>query len=375
VQGSLPRVAMRETPRNPPNLAAVIIARNEEENVARCVESVLRELRSARAANLIDSTEVLVVDSASTDRTVEIALRYPIRVLRLPKSSPLSAAAGRFTGFRNTSASLVFFLDGDEELVPGWLPKALELIRASDVGTVSGHENDETVGNIVMVLKWREVLARASSGPKDEYPSDTADSFSSGLAKRQAIESVGGIQPFLKAAEDRDLGFRLRQAGWRILFTSDIMAKHRWSSLRPMTYMDYFRSVIVWSLGDGQLFRLRFQNKAVRDSVLRRYLTVRHLFNCTIALALISLGAVNVLSAFAPAFSLGALGVDVSTFAILDLCRRRRRWSWRELAYEFHNVPYSVLRYAGFLFGVLKSTPPPSEYPLTLETVRASTAL
>lgn len=101
------------------DLSVVLIARNEERNIARLVESVLRETNG--------EAEVVLVDSDSSDATVEIGLRYPIRVVKI-ESDPsirLCAAAGRFVGTKMTDRGAVLFLDGDHELLPGWLPVAL----------------------------------------------------------------------------------------------------------------------------------------------------------------------------------------------------------------------------------------------------------
>ena len=59
------------------SLSIVIIARNEARNIARAIESVLRAVENW------PDTEILLVDSASTDETVEIARRYPINIVRL----------------------------------------------------------------------------------------------------------------------------------------------------------------------------------------------------------------------------------------------------------------------------------------------------
>ena len=50
-------------------LSVIITTFNEEENIARCLESV---------ADLAD--DILIVDSYSTDKTVETAQGYPVRI-------------------------------------------------------------------------------------------------------------------------------------------------------------------------------------------------------------------------------------------------------------------------------------------------------
>lgn len=351
------------------NLCVVLIARNEEDGIATCIESVLRNVEKVTTQGLIGQSDVVLVDSASTDQTVAIALRYPVRVLRLAESWPRSAAAGRYTGFRLTSAPLVFFLDGDEELVEGWLEKGLALLREPGVGAVAGQEAEITEGPTVLAQRYRSAL-RSENKPKDAAE---VDSMSSGLFRREAIESVGGIQPFLKAAEDRDLGTRLRQAGWRLLRTPDTMAKHRFSGTSPLTYVDYFRSVARWSLGEGQVFRYRFRQAYFRRYYFTRYGNVRFAIGHWYGLLLAILGLVNLL-AVTSQYWIPASFLDVVAILTLDAVRRSHGWTWRELVYELHGIPYTIIRHGGFLMGTMIRTPDASLYPLTPESVTGSAA-
>ncbi len=113
-------------------LSVVVIGRNEAANIARLLESVLRETSAL-------PSEVVVVDSASTDGMAEVAARYPVEVLRLSHDQPLSAAAGRYVGFAWSTGEHILFLDGDMELHPGWLDRGLGILAEHrDAGVVTG---------------------------------------------------------------------------------------------------------------------------------------------------------------------------------------------------------------------------------------------
>ncbi|MFZ5652168.1 MAG: glycosyltransferase [Bacillota bacterium] len=80
-----------------------MIVRDEESNLARCLDSV---------RGLVD--EIVVVDTGSRDRTVEVARRYTDRVFSFPWSGDFSAA--RNYALDKTHSRWVFYLDADEEL-------------------------------------------------------------------------------------------------------------------------------------------------------------------------------------------------------------------------------------------------------------------
>ena len=69
-------------------ISIVIPVKDEKKIIARCIESVLKALEGLK------NYEVMLVDSCSVDKTVEIAKKYPIRILRLQKHWPKSPFRG-----------------------------------------------------------------------------------------------------------------------------------------------------------------------------------------------------------------------------------------------------------------------------------------
>ena len=97
-------------------ISASIIVRNEEENLPRLCGSI----------DWVD--EIVIVDSDSTDRTVEVARRYTSAVFNHP-----------FRGYRDkhefadaqTTGDWIFWLDADEVVTPA-LRQAIESLRERD---------------------------------------------------------------------------------------------------------------------------------------------------------------------------------------------------------------------------------------------------
>jgi len=80
---------------------------NEERRIGACLSSIFRQ-RYPRG-----DLEVLVVDGMSNDKTVEVARRYPIKVIANEKRDP---ATGRLIGLLNATGDFHIYLDADMEL-------------------------------------------------------------------------------------------------------------------------------------------------------------------------------------------------------------------------------------------------------------------
>jgi glycosyltransferase involved in cell wall biosynthesis len=188
-------------------LSVVIVARNEERNIVRCIESVLANTQ------VIPETEILLADSASTDRTVEIASRYPINIISLKPEWPLSPSAGRFSGVNNVSGEYVLIIDGDMELLEGWIEKALEFMRANpNVASVMGKHFD----------MWGTSEGLMGDVRRNSWLGDKACKvkfvFGSSLFRRDLLLAVGNFHPFLHAEEEAEVSYRLTQKGYELYF-------------------------------------------------------------------------------------------------------------------------------------------------------------
>ena len=195
-------------------LAVVLISRNQGWNIARLVESVLNDTAC------VQSTEILLVDSASHDDTVEVASRYPIGIIRLRPDQLLTPSAGRYIGYRNTEGALILFLDGDMELYPGWLEKALKVIDTKpDAAAVTGQ--------LVDLPKTAVASYKTPTAMPDR---DTAIlvPFAGGAAmyRRSVLEAVGTFNPYLRSDEEPELCIRIRHAGYSVIQLEYPIAYH-----------------------------------------------------------------------------------------------------------------------------------------------------
>jgi glycosyltransferase involved in cell wall biosynthesis len=191
-----------------PALSIIVIARNEESSVGRCLDSVL-DAASHRDA------EILFVDSASTDRTIEIAKRYPISIVQLDPHVPLSPSAGRWLGTRLTTGEYLFFVDGDMIVIEGWLSRALEVMGDRQVGAVGGR------------LFWILPGEDLHRGRKDDFPLGHVPGLGgAGVYRRRALQECGTFNPFLRGEEERELAYRLSSGGYSVERVEAPMAYH-----------------------------------------------------------------------------------------------------------------------------------------------------
>ena len=197
-----------------PRLGVVLITRNQQWNVERLLASVASE-----ASNL-EGTEVLLVDSASTDATVDVASHHPIEVLRLRPDQPLTPSAGRFVGYSRITADFVLFLDGDMELWPGWLAHALAVMdEHPDVAVVTG----ETVDMPLHASGLEAPAPLTGVAPKLRTIPYTGGAA---LHRREVLERVGTFNPYLASDEEPELCMRIRHAGHRIVTTGLPAVRH-----------------------------------------------------------------------------------------------------------------------------------------------------
>jgi len=175
-------------------ISVVIPALNEEAFIGDC-------LRSLRAQTV--STEIIVVDNGSTDRTVEIASKIADRVIEAPG---VSIPELRQIGVQAAVGEIIVTTDADTVAPPNWLEKLLRHFSDPDVVAVGGS------------------IRPSEPGPmQDLYAKGLSASASIGLLsganmayRRDALLKASGYSK-VKKGEDWVLATRLRRYG-RVVF-------------------------------------------------------------------------------------------------------------------------------------------------------------
>ena len=112
-------------------LSFVVPAYNEEAYLPACLESICEQIRTLPAG----TCEIIVVNNASTDRTREVALRYPgVTVVDEPRKGLTFA---RQAGFAASSGALIANVDADSRLTPGWVSKVLSTFAEAEANTAA----------------------------------------------------------------------------------------------------------------------------------------------------------------------------------------------------------------------------------------------
>lgn len=191
----------------------VIIGRNEGERLRRCIDSVQRS-----------ASAIVYVDSGSGDGSVAMARSKGVDVVMLDVAVPFTAARARNAGFARLAAlghvlPFVQFVDGDCEVLPGWLDAAQAFLAVQcDVAAVCGRlrerHPEHSLYNLLCDMEWQAA------------PGESRAVGGNAMLRTVALQAVGGYRDTLIAGEEPELCLRLRRAGWRIWRLPDDMALH-----------------------------------------------------------------------------------------------------------------------------------------------------
>jgi N-acetylglucosaminyl-diphospho-decaprenol L-rhamnosyltransferase len=212
------------------DVSAIVVSHNTRVHLERCLASL------GNGPN-----ETIVVDNASTDGSVEaVRERFPsVRLITLRDNRGFGAAANE--GMRHAYGRYFLLLNADTwprgDAVRQLVAFADEQPRCGAVGprllrpdatvqrSVRGFPTLWRLATEYFFLRWfglRTNALNAFYGANFDHRSVREAEFLEGavlLLRRQAVEEVGGFDDdFFMFNEEVDLCYRLRRAGWSILF-------------------------------------------------------------------------------------------------------------------------------------------------------------
>jgi glycosyltransferase involved in cell wall biosynthesis len=181
-----------------------IKALNEERHIAQAVASAV-------AAVAPFEGEVILADSGSTDRTLEIARNFPIRIVQLAHPEERRCGAGAQLAFQHAQGQYFYLLDGDMVLDPGFLAAGISFLeRNPEVAAVGGRVVEANQANAEFQIRAEQASGHWRAGLVDRLDCG-------GLYRTDVVRELGYFADRnLHAFEEFELGARIRREGWKL---------------------------------------------------------------------------------------------------------------------------------------------------------------
>lgn len=216
-----------------PSVAVIVPAYNEEDYI----EKTLRAVKESNYPRQL--LEVIVVDNASSDDTVDIAKKFADKVLSLENGN---VGAVRNYGANHSQAEIFIFLDADCLIDKEWLGRGVSLVRKNPGCAYGGPY--KTRRN----ARWLEKswLLENPSHPRLQPDLLGGCIFISSIVFRE----LSGFNEDMTSGEDSELSSRLRKKGYSVNIKESLSVIHLGN---PQRLRDFFTRQI-WHSENYLLF-------------------------------------------------------------------------------------------------------------------------
>lgn len=199
-------------------ISVVIPVKNGEKSIGKCLEAVFSQKYLPH--------EVIVIDGHSSDKTVEIASKFPVRTVYEDFGT---VGGARQIGIENSSCELIAFTDADCIPEKNWLENLVKEMKEniSGVGGCIKNVGRDTWGKPI-ALTSDTFLGSGNSVQGRIFKEKRYVKSISGcnsLYRKEDLITVGGFDTTLHINEDTDLSLRLSKIG-KLLYTPDAAVLH-----------------------------------------------------------------------------------------------------------------------------------------------------
>ena len=218
----------------PVELSFCVVNTDRRALLRYCLDAIGRE-----RATVDFETEVLVLDNASEDGSVEAAREHPATTVVIAQAERRGTGQNDDELLRRARGRYCLLLNGDSELEPGATAALHAALASDDRAGAAGAALVRPDGrqqpsawrfpgpwtSFVGAVRLRPRFAVQSRGDQvrrvDWCPSTAL------LVRRAAVDEVGGVDPgFVAQGDAADLCRRLADAGWHTLYVPAARAAH-----------------------------------------------------------------------------------------------------------------------------------------------------
>jgi GT2 family glycosyltransferase len=266
------------------SLITVVIPNwNGAAHLPTCLEAV----RKQTYTNL----EVILVDNASTDHSLELLARdYPeVRVIALTRNRGFTGACN--AGIRASNGVIVALLNNDTETDPHWAEVVVDTFeRHPEAGLVASkmllfdrRDTFHTAGDFYRLdgIPGNRGVWQTDQGQFDREEYVFSACGGSAAYRRSMLDQIGLLDDdFFFSCEDLDLAWRAQLAGWKCVYAPDAIVYHKLKATGGGSISSYYdgRNFIyliaknyptsLWRAYRGAIVRAQWQ---IAREALRAY--------------------------------------------------------------------------------------------------------
>ena len=224
-------------------VCVIIVNWNGAEFIERCLTALMSQT--------FQPHEVILLDNASSDNSLEIVRRFPsVNIIALNENTGFARGNNLVIKAASTESEWIALLNPDAFAEPGWLEALLaaeqrnptfdvfgsKLLNAADTTMLDGAGDAYHISGLV----WRMGHGMPDTAADTIEREVFSPCAAAALYRRSTLLELGGFdEDYFCYVEDVDLGFRLRLAGHRCLYVPQSVALHVGSGTTGGQHSDF----------------------------------------------------------------------------------------------------------------------------------------
>lgn len=247
-----------------------IIAYNEADNLGVLLEQLKKQDYP------LSQTEIILVDGKSTDNTLEIMNRFKsenekeffgVQVLINEKRIQPS---GWKIVVENFKCDMLVRLDAHSRIGNDFVPKNVECIQSGEYvcGGIRTNISDGKANDMLLIAEKSMFGSGIAKYRNDTDKKEYVKTVAHACYRREVFEKAGNFNETIARAEDNEMHFRIRKAGYKICMSPSIRSEYLTRST--------FKGMLKQKYGNGKWIGIT--SLAVSPSVFSIYHFVPFLF-------------------------------------------------------------------------------------------------
>ena len=193
------------------NVSAIVLYFNDE-NIIETIKSIENQTISPK--------EIIIIDDCSE---MSIDVNYENSDCRIIRNNRnMGRGYSRNLAIKESANEFIVFCDSSNSLCKNFIKKALKSFRNKKISAVFGKITGKDYQNDIC-SKWRERNLFLETYPEAKLPYEVFSLSTYGVMVRKShVLEVGNFDSQLKQFEDHDLGTKLIERGYKILFDPNL---------------------------------------------------------------------------------------------------------------------------------------------------------